>query len=266
MSAHRSLSSSRAAQIAAPLVVAIVLLVLWQTLCTLYAVPVYLFPKPGDIAASFVHEWPALFAALGTTLKITLFGFVFATLIGVATAVLFVQSRLIEIAFFPYAVFLQVTPIAAISPLIIILVKNTTVALIVVSTIVALFPIVSNTTLGLRSVDPGLLKLFRSRKATRLQVLLRLRMPSALPFFFAGLRISIGLALIGAVVGEFVAGTGGRGSGLAYQILQAGLQLDIPLMFAALALISLTGIVMFVLMLGLSRVALRHWNEGQGET
>jgi NitT/TauT family transport system permease protein len=259
------LRSSRA-QIVVPACVAVLLLILWQGLCSLYKVPAYLFPKPTDIAASFGSEWATLFAALAVTLKITLFGFVFATVIGVLTSVLFVQSRLIELAFFPYAILLQVTPIAAISPLIVILVKNTTGALTVVSTIVALFPIISNTTLGLRSVDPGLLKLFRARKASRMQTLLRLRVPSALPFFFAGLRISIGLALIGAVVGEFVAGTGGRGSGLAYQILQSGIQLDIPLMFAALALISLTGIVLFMLMLGLSRLALHHWHSSEHDS
>ena len=253
-------------QIAAPVVVAVLALLLWQGLCTAYDVPVYLFPKPSDIAASFGRESPTLFAALGTTLKITLIGFILATAIGVAVSVLFVQSRLIEIALFPYAVLLQVTPIAAVSPLIIILVKNTTGALVIVATIVALFPIIANTTLGLRSVDPGLLKLFRARKASRLQVLWRLRVPSALPFFFAGLRISIGLALIGSVIGEFVAGTGGRGSGLAYQILQAGIALDIPLMFAALTLISLAGIVLFLAMQGLSRLALSRWHEAGGES
>ena len=131
---------------------------------------------------------------------------------------------------------LQVTPIVAISPLIIILVKDTRLALTVCAAIVALFPIISNTTLGLRSVDPGLVNLFRANKASRLQTLMRLRIPSALPYFFAGLRISSGLALIGAVVAEFVAGTGGMGSGLAYEILQAGFQLDIPLMFAVLTM------------------------------
>ncbi|MDF2114235.1 ABC transporter permease [Roseiarcaceae bacterium H3SJ34-1] len=257
--------AENAMRIGAPFAVGLALLLVWQTLCTAYAVPSYLFPKPSDISDSFGREWHTLFAALGTTLKITLSGFAAACVIGILIAVIFVQSKVIELAFFPYAVLLQVTPIAAVSPLIVILVKNTTGALIVVSTIVALFPIISNTTLGLRSVDPGLLNLFRARRASRLQILLRLRVPSALPYIFAGLRISIGLALIGAVVGEFVAGTGGRGSGLAYQILQAGFQLDIPLMFAALALISVAGIAMFTVMLVLTRLALSHWHESELE-
>jgi NitT/TauT family transport system permease protein len=128
---------------------------------------------------------------------------------------------------------------------------------------VALFPIIANTTLGLRSVNPGLVNLFRMNKATRLQTLLRLRIPSALPYFFGGARISSGLALIGAVVAEFVAGSGGTGSGLAYQILQAGYQLNIPRLFAALVLITATGVLLFSLMVLLSRLALGHWHESE---
>jgi NitT/TauT family transport system permease protein len=183
--------------------------------------------------------------------------------LGTLIAFLFVQSRLIEKSLFPYAVLLQVTPIVAIAPLIIIFVKNTQAALTVCATLVAIFPIISNTTLGLRSVDPGLINLFRMNRAGRLQTLLRLRIPSALPYFFGGLRISSGLALIGAVVGEFVAGTGGRSSGLAYEILQSGFQLDIPRMFAALFLITVAGVGLFVVMVGLSRLTLGQWHESE---
>jgi NitT/TauT family transport system permease protein len=135
--------------------------------------------------------------------------------------------------------------------------------LTVCATVVALFPIISNTTLGLRSVDPGLMSLFRMNKAGRLQTLWRLRIPSALPYFFGGLRISSGLALIGAVVAEFVAGTGGRGSGLAYEILQSGFQLDIPRMFAALFLITIAGVGLFTVMIVLSKLALGEWHESE---
>ena len=172
------------------------------------------------------------------------------------------QSRAVEKSFFPYAVLLQVTPIVAIAPLIIILVKNTQVALTICATVVALFPIISNTTLGLRSVDPGLVNLFMNR-AGRLQTLFRLRIPSALPYVFGGPRISSGLALIGAVVAEFVAGTGGRSAGLAYEILQSGFQLDIPRMFAALFLITLAGVGLFTVMTGLSKLALGQWHESE---
>ncbi len=157
---------------------------------------------------------------------------------------------------FPYAVLLQVTPIVAIAPLVIIWVDDTRIALVLCAVVVAIFPIISNTTLGLRSVDPGLLDLFRLCRASRMQVLLRLRVPSALPYFFGGLRIASGLALIGAVVAEFVAGTGGHGAGLAYQILLAGIQLNIPRLFAALVLITLAGVALFAVTVWLSRLAL----------
>jgi len=189
--------------------------------------------------------------------------FLAATVIGALIAFTFVQSRWIEAAFFPYAVLLQVTPIVAIAPLIIIWVKDPTLSLVVCATLVALFPIISNTTVGLRSVNPGLAAYFQLQRATRWQTLVRLRIPSALPYFFAGLRISGGLALIGAVVAEFVAGTGGTGTGLAYQILQSGYQLNIPRLFAALLLISLTGVAVFAALAGLTRWALGGWHESE---
>jgi NitT/TauT family transport system permease protein len=257
------LQSETFVRIAAPLAVGVVLLAVWEIGCRLGSIPVYLFPKPSDILASLIKNGPSLLRALLITLRITLQAFAAAVVLGTLIAFMFVQSRAIEISLFPYAVLLQVTPIVAIAPLIIILVKNTQVALTVCATVVALFPIISNTSLGLRSVDPGLVSLFRMNKAGRLQTLWRLRIPSALPYFFGGLRISSGLALIGAVVAEFVAGTGGRSSGLAYEILQSGFQLDIPRMFAALLLITLAGVGLFALMIALSKLALGQWHESE---
>ena len=255
--------SDAAMSIAAPFIVGVVIIVLWEIGCRAWQVPIYLFPKPSDIALKLASDWPTLMRALGITLRIALQAFAVAIILGTLIAFVFVQSRIIEMSFFPYAVLLQVTPIVAIAPLIIILVKNTQVALTVCATVVALFPIISNTTLGLRSVDPGLVSLFRMNKAGRLQTLWRLRIPSALPYFFGGLRISSGLALIGAVVAEFVAGTGGRSSGLAYEILQSGFQLDIPRMFAALLLITLAGVGLFALMIAISKLALGQWHESE---
>ena len=246
-----------------PALVAVVLLVLWQALVVGFDVQAFLVPSPWRVAVVMVSDAGLLFGSLLTTLKITLFAFLCATLLGVLVAFAFVQSRVVETAFFPYAVLLQVTPIVAIAPLIIIWVRNPTASLVICATLVALFPIIANTTLGLRSVNPGLMSYFKLNRATRLQTLLRLRIPSALPYFFGGLRISSGLALIGAVVAEFVAGTGGTGTGLAYQILQAGYQLNIPRMFAALVLITLTGVLLFALMSILSRWALGSWHESE---
>jgi NitT/TauT family transport system permease protein len=246
-----------------PLLVALLLLAAWQGLVVAFQIPHYLVPSPLRVAGVLVTDAALLFGALVTTLKITVLAFVCATLLGVAIAFAFVQSRVIETALFPYAVLLQVTPIVAIAPLIIIWVKSPTASLVICATLVALFPIIANTTLGLRSVNPGLASYFRLQRATRWQMLVRLRIPSALPYFFGGLRISSGLALIGAVVAEFVAGTGGTGTGLAYQILQAGYQLNIPRMFAALVLITATGVALFAAMAWLSQWALAGWHDSE---
>jgi NitT/TauT family transport system permease protein len=248
---------------AMPIGVGVLLVVLWQVLVTVYEVPKYLVPSPAEIARTLVADWELLSSSLLITLKITFLAFFFAVVLGTLIAFVFVQSRIIELSFFPYAVLLQVTPIVAIAPLIIIWVKNPTAALVVCATIVALFPIISNTTLGLRSVNPGLLNLFRMNKASRFQELVRLRIPTAAPYFFGGLRISSGLALIGAVVAEFVAGTGGTSAGLAYQILQAGFSLNIPRLFAALILITVTGVLLFLVMVVMSRAALGSWHESE---
>jgi NitT/TauT family transport system permease protein len=241
----------------------VVLIALWEGGCRLGGVPVYLFPKPSDICLSLWKNSPALFRALGVTVRVTLQAFAAAVVIGTLIAFVFVQSRAIEVSLFPYAVLLQVTPVVAIAPLIIILVKNTQLSLTICATLVALFPIIANTTLGLRSVDPGLANYFRMNRAGRFKTLVKLKIPGALPYFFGGLRISSGLALIGAVVAEFVAGTGGRSSGLAYEILDAGFTLDIPRMFAALVLITLTGVALFAAMSALSKLALSNWHESE---
>jgi NitT/TauT family transport system permease protein len=253
----------RALSVAAPALIAIVLIVAWQTAVVAYDVPTYIVPSPLNVLRTLVADRALLFDSLGVTLSIALSALAIATLVGTLVALVFVQSRWIEMSFFPYAVLLQVTPIVAIAPLIIIWVKDTRIALILCAVVVAIFPIISNTTLGLRSVDPGLQDLFRMYKASRWQTLVRLRVPGALPYFFAGLRVSAGLALIGAVVAEFVAGTGGTVSGLAYQILLSGLQLNIPRLFAALFLIAATGIVLSVLAALAARLALRRWHESE---
>ena len=257
----RSAGIGTIGDIAPPIVVGILFLAGWEACCWIFRIPSYLVPSPSLIAKTFIADAPSLLHALWVTLRVTLIALALSIGIGTAIAFLFVQSPIIERSFFPYAIILQVTPIVAIAPLIIILVKNTQGALIICATIIAIFPIISNTTIGLRTVDPGHRDLFAINRASRLQSLIHLRIPGALPYFFAGLRISSGLALIGAVVAEFVAGTGGRNTGLAYEILQAGFQIDIPRMFAALALITLAGIALFSIMVGLSRLALGAWHD-----
>ena len=248
-------------RILAPLTIGIIALGAWEWAVRAYDVPIYILPGPVEIGRTLVRDWDTLQVSLWITLEITFAALFVAALLGVALAVLFAQSRVIQLSLFPYAVILQVTPIVAIAPLIIIWVDDIRIALLICAWIVAFFPILSNTTLGLNSADHNLQDLFRIYRASRWQVLRRLRLPTAMPYFLGGLRISGGLALIGAIVAEFVAGTGGRASGLAYRILEAGYQLQIPRMFAALVLISLTGVAIFMVMTLVSHLALRHWHE-----
>ena len=249
--------------IAAPVVVGLVFLVLWHVLVVINQIPSYLVPGPLLVIETLLHDWESLYQSLLITLQVTGSALLLAVFLGSLLSILFVQSRLLESALLPYAVILQVTPLVAIAPLIIIWVSDPYDALVICATVASIFPVIANTTVGLRSVDTGLIDLFRLYGASRAQILLRLRIPSAAPYFFAGLRVATALALIGAVVAEFVAGTGGTRSGLAYQILQAGLQLRIPRLFAALFLITATGIVLFLVVSWISRLALRRWHESE---
>jgi NitT/TauT family transport system permease protein len=254
----------RLARIAAPALLGVLALAAWEAAVRLNDIPHYRLPGPVLIARTLVADWSGLWAALLVTLGIAAMAIAAAVVLGVALAVLFAQSRWLARALFPYAVVLQVTPVVAIAPLIIIWAQDATLALLICAWIVAFFPILSNTAKGLDAADRNLVDLFRLYGASRWQTLLRLRLPAALPYFFAGLRVSGGLALIGAVVAEFVAGTGGTGSGLAYVILESGYRLQIPRMFAALTLISAAGVAIFALLGLVARLALRRWHETAG--
>jgi NitT/TauT family transport system permease protein len=254
----------RALRLVAPVTVGVAFLALWQVLVMAHGVPEYIVPSPLVVARTLVADWGLLWDAALVTMRVTLAALAAAVALGTLVAFLFVQSRWVEASLFPYAVLLQVTPLVAIAPLVIIWAgDDIPLALTLCATIVAIFPIISNTTLGLRSVDAGLADLFRMYRATRGQTLARLRIPSALPYFFGGLRISSGLALIGAVVAEMAAGTGGRAGGLAYQILVSGFQLNVPRLFAALVLITAAGIALFLAATWLGRLVLGRWHESE---
>jgi NitT/TauT family transport system permease protein len=250
------------ADVLAPIGVGLLMLVAWELAVRLTNTPPYLLPAPTLVLRTLVQDWPELLPSWLITMKIAVTALVAATISGLLVAILFAQSKWIERSFFPYAVLLQTTPIVAIAPLIIIWMgSNTFAALVICAWIVAFFPIVSNTVLGLNSTDPSLVNLFKLNRASNWQTLWYLRLPSSLPYFLAGLRISGGLALIGAVVAEFVAGTGGNQSGLAYQILMAGYNLQIPRMFASLLLITCSGIAIFALLTALSNYLLKNWHD-----
>jgi NitT/TauT family transport system permease protein len=249
-----------ALRIALPIAVLVLVVLAWDLAVRLTDTPAYVVPSPGLVFATLVADWPILFDSLRVTLTTTFAALGLAVSGGTALAVLFSRSRLIEYSLYPYAVILQVTPVVAIAPLLLIYLPPAA-AVLACAWIVAFFPMLANTTLGLNSVDRNLIDLLRLYGASREQILVHLRMPAALPHMLAGLRIAGGLSLIGAVVAEIAAGSAGAGSGLAYRIAESGYRLMIPRMFAALVLLSLAGIAIFFALSLLSYLALRRWHE-----
>lgn len=252
--------SERAARLLAPALTGLLALLGWEALVRWREIPPYVLPGPWLVLRTLFTDGPSLLGSLVFTLEVTGLALLGSAVLGGLLAVLLAQSRWIEASLFPYAVILQVTPIVSIAPLIIIWVDKPFVALLICAWIVAFFPVVSNTTLGLKSADPHLLDLFQLYGASRWQTLVHLQVPTALPYFLAGLRISGGLALVGAVVAEFVAGTGGAETGLASRILEAGYRLQVPRLFAALLLLALSGIAIHVGLSLLSRRLLGRWH------
>ncbi|TIQ89842.1 MAG: ABC transporter permease [Mesorhizobium sp.] len=244
-----------------PLAIMVLAIWLWDRICVWNDIPKYILPRPGVVLQTLFDDAGLLFSSLLVTLKITFLSLALAVVGGVGLAVLFAQSKWVEMSFFPFAIVLQVTPIVAIFPLINIYVDNQTTKLLLCAWIVAFFPILSNTTLGLNSVDRNLRDMFRLNGATRWQQLRYLRLPAAMPYFLGGLKIAGGLSLIGAVVAEFVAGAQGQSSGLASRIIEAGYRLNAPRLFAALILISFTGILIFLVLSLISHLILRRWHE-----
>jgi NitT/TauT family transport system permease protein len=250
----------RVLRIALPLIVAAAGTALWEAIVRIYDIQPYVLPSPLAVVHTLVTDWAVLSQSLATTLLTTLEGFIAAAIGGIALALLFNLSKWLEYSLFSYAVILQVTPVIAIAPLLLIYLPQQT-AVIVCAWIVGFFPVLSNTTLGLNSVDRNLAGLFQLYGASRWQTLLHLKLPAALPYILGGLRIAGGLSLIGAVVAEIAAGTAGAGSGLAYRIAESGYRLNIPRMFAALLLLSLAGIVIYALLALVSHLLLRRWHE-----
>jgi NitT/TauT family transport system permease protein len=250
----------RVLRIALPILVLVLVLALWEAVVRVKGIPPYVLPSPSLIFRTLIDDWGLLSQSLLVTLVTTVEGFLLAAVGGVGLAVLFNQSRVLEYSLYPYAVVLQVTPIVAIAPLLLIYLPQP-LAVLVCAWIVAFFPVLANTTLGLHSVDRNLVELFTLYGASRRQNLWRLKLPSALPYILGGLRIAGGLSLIGAVVAEIAAGSAGAGSGLAYRIAESGYRLNIPRMFAALLLLSVAGIVIFYALSLVNYLALRRWHE-----
>lgn len=260
MSATDRVASERILRLVLPVAALALGLGLWELAVQAYALPPYVLPGPRLVAQTLVADWEVLSTSLVATLVTTFEGLALAVVGGIGLAILFNLSRPVEYALYPYAVILQVTPVLAIAPLLLIYLPQQG-AVLACAWIVAFFPVLANTTLGLKSVDHNLTDLYRLYGASRRQVLFHLKLPSALPHILAGIRIAGGLSLVGAVVAEIAAGSAGAGSGLAYRIAESGYRLNIPRMFAALLLLSVAGIVIFFALSGLSHLLLRRWHE-----
>ena len=252
---------NRIAKWTLPSAVMVLTILAWHLYVTINEIPHYILPGPVLVAQSIVNDWNLLWPAMLLTSRLTLLALFFAILGGVCLAVAFTQSRWAEMSFFPYAVILQVTPVVAVAPLLQIYVDSAFVAALLCAWIVAFFPILSNTTIGLKSADHNLQDLFTIYGASRWQRLRYLAAPSALPFFLGGLKIAGGLALIGAVVAEFVIGRAGTGLGLASTLLEASYRFNFGRLYASLILISVMGVVIFAVTSTISHLMLRKWHE-----
>jgi len=250
----------RALRFVLPLATLALAVAVWHAVVVINALPPYVLPGPALVARTLVDDWGILSDSLVATLITTFEGFALAVVGGIGLAVVFNLSRLVEYSFYPFAVILQVTPVLAIAPLLLIYLPQQG-AVLACAWIVAFFPVLANTTLGLNSVDHNLADLYRLYGASWDQKLIYLKIPSALPQMLTGIRIAGGLSLVGAVVAEIAAGSAGAGSGLAYRIAESGYRLMIPRMFAALLLLSLAGIAIFFLLSLFSHLVLRRWHE-----
>lgn len=248
-----------------PLLVFAGVLLIWQLLCMAFAVPAYLVPTPTRVAVAAIANAGPLASATGLTAAAAVLGLLISLLLGTAIAVVFSQSRLLARSLYPYAIFLQTVPVVAVAPLIVIWFGTGLASVVLVSVMISLFPVITNGTTGLTRVDPQFLELFAMRDASRLQVLLKLRLPGAVPYLVTGAKTSSGLAVIGAIIGEFFAGYGAAGYGLGYRILQSSGQLKTAELFAAILACTLLGLVLFAAVSLLGERVLRRWRGRESE-
>lgn len=253
------MSDSLAARVWPPLVVFAGFLLAWQLLCTALAVPSYLVPTPTRVAAAAIDNAAALATGAGLTALAALLGLLISLLLGTTVAIAFSQSRFLARSLYPYAIFLQTVPIVAVAPLIVIWFGTGLASVVLVAVIISLFPVITNGTTGLTRVDPQYLELFAMRDASRAQILLKLRLPGAVPYLVTGAKIASGLAVIGAIVGEFFAGYGAAGFGLGYLIVQSSGQLKTAELFAAIFACTLLGLLLFAAVSLLGELVLRRW-------
>ncbi len=245
---------------------AVFVIIAWELIVCYGKVPTYILPAPAVVASALISNWGDLASALLNTARTAIFALTLSVVGGVAVAVILAQSRLIELFIAPITVFIQVMPIVAVAPLILIYAPDQSSAQLACAFVVTFFPIMMNTLQGLKDVDRDRADTVRLYTNSRWKMLVLLQMPSAMPGFFAGLKIGGGLALVGAVVAEFAAGSAGANAGLAFRLLEAQNKLNTPRLFAALVLLALLGAAIFLTISAIDRIALRHWYAARAAT
>jgi len=265
--ARRQLSDhplmKRLADAGPPIAVFVLFVLGWEFIVQLAGIPAYILPKPSDIYAAARDQWSNLVTSVTTTVLEAVIGFVISIVLGVGLAILLALSKIVERSIYPYAIIMQTIPIVAIAPIIVIWFGAGLNAIIIIAFLISFFPIFSNTLIGLNSTEQNMKNLFYLYHATKLQTIARLRIPAALPYIVAGLKISCTLSIIGAIVGEYIAGIGGGKGGLGYAITVAATRLQTPYLFACGLSASLLGIFFFLIVNALSRMLLRSWHESE---
>lgn len=244
-----------------PILALVVFLSIWQFIPTLLDIKPFILPKPTDVVSAAIEDWALLWPAMQITIFESVIGFILSAIVGIGISILLASSRVLEISLYPYTVILQTIPIVAIAPIIVIWFGSGFNSIVIISFLIGFFPIVSNTLMGLNSVDKNMGDLFKLYNANKWQTMFKLRIPAAMPFIMSGLKVSCTLAIIGSITGEYIAGIGGGKGGLGYAITVAAVQLKTPYLFACAITGALFGIVFYLLVSMISRLVLKSWHE-----
>ncbi len=244
-----------------PILALIIFLSLWQFVPIMLDIKPFILPKPTDVVEAAIDNWHLLWPAMQVTIFESVIGFLLSAVVGIGISILLASSRVLEISLYPYAVILQTIPVVAIAPIVVIWFGSGFNSIVIISFLIGFFPVVSNTLMGLNSVDKNMGDLFKLYNASKWQTMFKLRIPAAMPFIMSGLKISCTLAIIGSITGEYIAGIGGGKGGLGYAITVAAVQLKTPYLFACAISGALFGIVFYLLVSYLSRLVLKSWHE-----
>ncbi|USK61418.1 ABC transporter permease [Peribacillus asahii] len=244
-----------------PIIALIAFLSLWQSIPALLGIKPFILPKPTDVLHAALTDWHLLWPAIQITVIESIIGFLLSATIGIFVSILLASSKVLEISIYPYAIILQTIPVVAIAPIVVIWFGAGFNAIVIISFLIGFFPVISNTLMGLNSVDKNMGELFTLYNASKWKKMWKLRIPSAMPYIMAGLKVSCTLSIVGAIVGEYVAGIGGGKGGLGYAITVAAIQLKTPYLFACGIASALLGIGFYLLVSLIAHLMLRSWHE-----